>query len=187
VRCTREPEAGNGVKEVGERARRSSVPTADLPTTRGFHLMLPIPKYHRTMLIVRISVLAAVWVVSACSAATPSGEPSRSLVPSSVQPTRLPDPASPGPSGSFDLPGSIIDPVVAEAARLAGVPVDQVTVTSGEAVTFPDGGLGCPVPGMAYTQVQVEGFKIVVEAGGASYDFRGTGPDKFRLCEKSAG
>ena len=112
-------------------------------------------------------MLAAVWLVSACSAAAPSGDRSPSLVPSSVQPTRLPDPASPGPSGSFDLPQSIIDPVVAEAARLAGVPVDQVTVVSAEAVTFPDGGLGCPVPGMSYTQVQVEGFKVVVDAGGA--------------------
>ena len=106
-------------------------------------------------------------------------------MPSSVQPTRIPDPASPGPSGSFDLPASIIDPVVAEAARLSGVPVDQVTVVSAETVTFPDGGLGCPVPGMSYTQVQVEGFKLVVDAGGAQYDFRGTSPDKFRLCEKS--
>ena len=149
--------------------------------------MPSIPKYHRPMLIVRISVLAAVWLVSACSAAAPSGDESPSLVPSSAQPTRQPDPASPGPSGSFDLPQSFIDPVVAEAARLAGVPIDQVTVTSAEAVTFPDGGLGCPVPGMSYIQVQVEGFMVVVDAAGTSYDFRGTSPDKFRLCEKSAG
>ena len=54
-------------------------------------------------------------------------------------------------------------------------------------MTFPDGGLGCPVPGMSYTQVQTEGFKVVVEAGNTSYDFRGTGPGTFRLCEKSAG
>ena len=149
--------------------------------------MPPNPKYHRTMLIVRISVLAAVWVVSACSAAAPSDDGNGSLVPSSVQPSLLPDAASPGPSGPIDLPQSILDPVVAEAARLAGVPVDQVTVVSAEAVTFPDGSLGCPVPGMAYTQALVDGYKVVVEAGGATYDFRGTGQAQFRLCEKSAG
>jgi hypothetical protein len=149
--------------------------------------MFPIPKYHRTMLMARITVLAAVWIVSACSAAAPSGDRSGSLVPSSIQPTRLPDTSSPRPSGSFDLPQSIVDPVIAEAARLAGVPLDQVTVISAETVTFPDGGLGCPVPGMAYTQVQVDGFKIVADVAGTTYDFRGTGPDKFRLCEKSAG
>ena len=33
-------------------------------------------------------------------------------------------------------------------------------------MTFPDGSLGCPEPGMAYTQMVVDGFKIVVEANG---------------------
>jgi hypothetical protein len=139
------------------------------------------------MLIVRITVLAAVWAVSACTAAAPSGDGRGSLVPSSTQPTRISDTASPGPSGSFDLPQSIVEPVIAEAARLAGVPIDQVTVISAESVTFPDGGLGCPLPGMAYTQVQVEGFKLVADVAGTTYDFRGTSPTKFRLCEKSAG
>jgi hypothetical protein len=56
-----------------------------------------------------------------------------------------------------------------------------VTVISAEAVTFPDGSLGCPEPGMAYTQALVDGYKIVAEAGGKTYDFRGTG-STFRLC-----
>ncbi len=66
-------------------------------------------------------------------------------------------------------------------ARLAGVPVEQVVVVSAEAVTFPDGSLGCPQPGMVYTQALVDGYKIVAEAGGKTYDFRGTG-STFRLC-----
>jgi hypothetical protein len=140
----------------------------------------PIPKYHRVMLVVRITLLAAVWVVSGCSAASSSGGPDRSLTPSSVQPSLEPGASA---SGSIDLPQSIIDPVVAEVARLAGVPADQVTVISAEEVTFPDGSLGCPVPGMAYTQVLTDGYKIVAEAGGKTYDFRGTG-SSFRLCEK---
>lgn len=143
-------------------------------------------KYHRGVLVLRFTVLAAIWVVAACSAAgTGSGSPS--LEPASVQPSRLPDPSPPGSFGPIDLPETIVSAVSAEVARLAGVPVDQVVVKSAESLTFPDGGLGCPVPGMAYTQVQVDGFKIVLEAGGATYDFRGTGPDKFRMCTKGAG
>ena len=69
----------------------------------------------------------------------------------------------------------MIEPVVAEVAKLAGVPADQVTVISAEEVTFPDGSLGCPQPGMAYTQALVDGYKIVAEAGGKTYDFRGPG------------
>ena len=79
------------------------------------------------------------------------------------------------------MPSSVIEPVVAEVAKLAGVPVDQVTVISAEAVTFSDGSLGCPQPGMVYTQALVDGYKIIAEAGGKTYDYRGTG-STFRLC-----
>ena len=78
-------------------------------------------------------------------------------------------------------PASIVDPAVAEIARVAGVPVDQVTVVSAEAVTFPDGSLGCPQPGMAYTQIPVDGYRIVAKAAGTTYDYRGTG-GTFQRC-----
>ena len=58
-----------------------------------------------------------------------------------------------------------------------------MTVISAEAVTFPDGSLGCPQPGMVYTQALVDGYKIVAEAGGKTYDYRGTG-STFRLCSR---
>ena len=145
------------------------------------------------MTALRIALFAAVWVVGGCSASSggdkaseapspTSGSVQPSLTPASVQPSLVPAsrPAvSPGTNG---LPASITDPVVAEIARLAGVPVDQVTIVSAEMVTFPDGSLGCPVPGMAYTQVLVDGYKIVAEAGGRTYDFRGTG-GSFRQCD----
>lgn len=84
--------------------------------------------------------------------------------------------------GAIDLPSSIVDPVVDEIARVAGVATSDVVVLSGEAVTFPNGGLGCPEPGMAYTQVQVDGYKIVAVASGTTYDYRGTGVGTFRRC-----
>ena len=66
------------------------------------------------------------------------------------------------------LPASILDPIIDEVGRDAGVPREQVRVMSAEALTFPNGGLGCEVPGMAYTQVQVDGYRVVLEAGGVS-------------------
>ena len=126
------------------------------------------------MLAIRITLIAALWVVGGCS--TSSGG---SLTPASDQPTQ--ESASPGPN---DLPASVVDPVVAEVARLAAVPTDQVVVVSAEAVTFPDGSLGCPQPGMVYTQAMVDGYKIVAEAGSKTYDFRGTG-SSFRLCTET--
>jgi len=124
------------------------------------------------MLVIRMTLIAALSVVAGCSAVSSSG----GLTPASDQPTQ----ESAGP-GAVDLPATVLDPVVAEVARLAGVPVDQVVVVSAEAVTFPDGSLGCPQPGMVYTQALVDGYKIVAEAGGKTYDYRGTG-STFRLC-----
>ena len=119
------------------------------------------------MRIASITLLVAVWIVGGCSAASSSVPPSQ----------------SPGekPSGNIALPTSVIEPVVAEVAKLAGVPADQVTVISAEEVTFSDGSLGCPVPGQVYTQALVDGYKIVAEAGGKTYDFRGSG-STFRQC-----
>jgi hypothetical protein len=82
------------------------------------------------------------------------------------------------------LPASILDPVVDEVSRDAGVPRAQVRVVSAEAVTFPNAGLGCEQPGMAYTQVQVDGYRVVLEAGGNWYDYRGTGSRPPRRCLK---
>ena len=124
------------------------------------------------MRILSLTLLAAAWVVGGCSAAS-----------SSIQPSQIPGGS---PSGNIALPTSVIEPVVAEVAKLAGVPAGQVTVISAEAVTFPDGSLGCPQPGMAYTQALVDGYKIIAEAGGKTYDFRGTG-STFSQCTNPTG
>jgi hypothetical protein len=92
-----------------------------------------------------------------------------------------PGPGSPG-SGSGSLTPAIVDPIIADAASRANVPVSEVTLISAEAVTWPDGGLGCPLPGMVYPQVVVDGYQVIVKAGGKSYDYRGSSVGKFRLC-----
>ena len=135
------------------------------------------------MTILRVAFLATIWVVAGCSASGASDRPSAptdrsSLTPASGQPSLIRPTGAPGTNA---LPASITDPVVAEIARVAGVPVDQVTIVSAESVTFPDGGLGCPVPGVIYTQALVDGWKIVATAGGTTYDYRGSGT-KFRQC-----
>ena len=56
------------------------------------------------------------------------------------------------------------------ASRL-GLTADVVTVVLTEDVIWPDGSLGCPEPGMAYTQALVDGFRIVLEAGGEEYHY----------------
>ena len=146
--------------------------------------------YHRHVTVLRIALVATAWLMAGCTAASsgswgasPQGAAASTDASGSLQPASLqPSPEASASPGPFDLPASVVDPVVADIARLAALPVDQVSVRSAEVVTFPDAGLGCPVPGMAYTQVQVDGYRIVALAAGTTYDYRGTGPGKFRLC-----
>jgi hypothetical protein len=144
-------------------------------------------RYPRAMSAIRFALIAALVVVSGCSSASPSADDHGSLAPSSDQPSLEPGGSEPVASGTISLPSSTIDPIVAEIAGLTGVSADQVTVVSAEPVTFPDGGLGCPEPGMAYTQVLVDGYKVVATAAGKTYDYRGTGPGAFRRCTNPTG
>ena len=144
----------------------------------------------RTTVVPSIALVAVVCLLAGCSAASsgspgtsPQGAPSSAGAAGSLQPASgRPSLEPAGSPGMTSLPASIVDPVVADIARRAGVPVDQVAVQSAEAVTFPDGGLGCPVPGMAYPQVQVDGYRSVAGAAGTAYDYRGSAPGRFRLC-----
>jgi hypothetical protein len=81
------------------------------------------------------------------------------------------------------LPAAIMEPILTDAASRAGLDVEQMVVVRAEAVTWPNPGLGCPEPGMAYPQVLVDGYWVVVEASGMEYDYRGRRAGEFRLCE----
>jgi hypothetical protein len=80
-----------------------------------------------------------------------------------------------------NLPGQVLEPILDHAARATGVERNGLEVIRAEAVTWPDGSLGCPQPGMMYIQVLVEGYWIVVRAGDEELDYRGRGAE-FRLC-----
>lgn len=82
-----------------------------------------------------------------------------------------------------------LEPLVATAVedlsgRFAVEPAD-VTVVSVESVVWPDGSLGCPQPGMAYTQVQVDGTRIVLSLNGTLYEYHSGGNRAPFLCTKS--
>ncbi len=64
-----------------------------------------------------------------------------------------------------------------------GTTADQLQVVSAERVTFNDGSLGCPQPGVQYTQAQVDGLRVVVLAAGRMFDYRFGKSDTPRLCK----
>ena len=84
-------------------------------------------------------------------------------------------------------PQAILDPILKETAALAKVTREQLVIVRSESVVWNDGSLGCPERGMMYTQAQVNGYWIVIEAAGQKYDFRVGSGGRFRLCPAGQG
>jgi hypothetical protein len=84
-------------------------------------------------------------------------------------------------------PKAILDRILNETAKLANVPHEQLVIVRAEAVVWSDGSLGCPEPGMQYTQALINGYWVVISAGGQTYDFRVDRGGTFRLCPQGRG
>lgn len=66
---------------------------------------------------------------------------------------------------------SIVDAALDDAAKRTGRDRSTLVVVSSEAVVWPDGGLGCPEPGVKYTMAPVEGYRIRIQAGADLLDY----------------
>lgn len=129
--------------------------------------------------------LAAIAALGAC--AQSSGEPEQES-PGSSRPAPIPlrsadATATDGSSVTGDIPDAILSAVLAEATERTGVGGDEITVTRAEAVTWNDGSLGCPEPGMSYTQALVDGYHVVLDVDGEPLDYRVGSVSDIRLCE----
>jgi len=87
----------------------------------------------------------------------------------------------------INVPLGVLSAILTEAERLSGTSADDMSVTRAEPVVWSDGSLGCPEPGMFYTQVLVNGYWVVVQAGDETYDFRVDGSGNFKLCPPGSG
>jgi hypothetical protein len=77
---------------------------------------------------------------------------------------------------------SMTDTALDEAARHAKLDRARLKVISAEYVTWSDGSLGCPQPGLAYTQALVPGYRIRVQAGVEVLDFHASRRGQLVLC-----
>jgi hypothetical protein len=77
-------------------------------------------------------------------------------------------PESPSPSThdpGWAAPDAMLQAALDDAAQRTTIARDALSVVSAETVTWRDGSLGCPQPGMLYTQALVPGYRIVIQAG----------------------
>jgi hypothetical protein len=161
----------------------------------------------RTPLILLLIGLAVGLALAGCAAApaAPSTPPLRAPLPTIVSPvgplptvlsplSPLPTPMKPSVPPTV-LPGARVvqpggDPVALQATNAAiddlskrtGIPRSDIKVVSVEAVEWPDASVGCPQPGMMYAQVITPGYRIVLEAGGKTYEYHSGGTGVV-LCQ----
>ena len=59
---------------------------------------------------------------------------------------------------------SVTQAVLADASKRTGIEAAKLEIVESVAVTWPDGSLGCPEPGMNYTMALVPGYRIRIRA-----------------------
>ena len=99
------------------------------------------------------------------------------------------------PAMQAELPHGPVDPALQPQIEIAqqdlGMRLSyanwwEIEVLEARAVTWPDGGLGCPQPGMAYIQVLVDGALIRLNGDGKLYEYHSGGSKPPFLCEDPA-
>jgi hypothetical protein len=90
-------------------------------------------------------------------------------------------------SMSTSVPPDLIDAMKADLANRLGVDPSTIRLVSGRSVTWSDSSLGCPEPEQMYLQVLTDGYQVILEAGGAQYDYRADTRGNFKLCQNPSG
>jgi len=82
------------------------------------------------------------------------------------------------------VPDELVREMKDDLAGRLEVEASAIEVAKAEAVTWRDSSLGCPEPGMMYSQALVEGYWVILRHGGEEYDYRADRNGRFVLCEQ---
>ena len=86
------------------------------------------------------------------------------------------------PAAVPPAPAPPVQAALDDAAHSTGFAPASLKVSSVEKVTWLDGSLGCPEPGLMYTQALVAGYRIRIDAGGKTLDYHADKRGTLVLC-----
>ncbi|KAA3664085.1 MAG: hypothetical protein DWQ04_07540 [Chloroflexi bacterium] len=90
-------------------------------------------------------------------------------------------PTLPIPSNSAE--SALIQQAMSDLSHRLSVSKDQLSLVEFKNVVWPNAGLGCPHPDMAYKQVQQDGYRILLQYGNRTFAYHGGGKRGPFLCE----
>lgn len=152
--------------------------------------------------------MACALLLTACASGGAEPLPTLTLIPPSETPPATPIPPSATPDPLIVLPEEIIttadpttdaqtptpglldaDPIAAELVALAqrilandlGLPQRRVQLVEVETVRWTDTSLGCPQSDQSYNEIEIPGYRIVLQAGDNTYAFH-TDFDRVLSC-----
>jgi hypothetical protein len=114
--------------------------------------------------------LTGVWLACTLASGCALGQAAGGPPPASKEET----PAS--------VPAGMIEAALEDAANRSTTARADIKVLSAEAVNWPDGSLGCPKPGMMYTQALVAGYRIVLQAGEQTLNYHSMSRGRPVFC-----
>jgi hypothetical protein len=90
----------------------------------------------------------------------------------------LPDPAEPASK-------KLVESARKDLAKRLSIPASEIALVEFRKTTWPDGSLGCPQPGMMYTQMVQDGTVIRLTARKRTYEYHSGTAAEPVLCEKN--
>lgn len=124
-------------------------------------------------------------------AAAPIAAPTRAALQAATllpELTTMPNqpPANPAATPFDPALAPFVEQAKADLAKRQGADMAAIAVIEARSVTWPNPGLGCPQPGIAYKQVPVDGLLIRLSLGGQAFSYHsGNGKPPF-LCDQPA-
>jgi hypothetical protein len=140
-----------------------------------------------------ITVILAL-VAAACGAVVqgqPTPQPSPALPTVAAPLPPVPPVSSPGPSPSSDSSSNAeaqaaVDAALQDAAgRLSlATGAGDMHVQQVDARQWPDSSLGCPRPGVMYSQIVTPGYLIVISAAGKQLEYHADSRGRIVFCQE---
>ena len=99
-----------------------------------------------------------------------------------MPPTEDPTAVPTGEPGDSPALAPEVRAAVDDLAERTGTEPAEIRVVVYESVTWPDGSLGCPEPGMVYTQALVDGRRLILAADGSDFAYHGGADGPLDYC-----
>lgn len=143
-----------------------------------------MPRNNRyNMILFPILLMLAMTLLLACSQSiTPSSSEESTASPTEGDPTPM-TPTLPVPQDANVE--KLIQKTKEDLANRLTVAADEISFIEVTEVEWSDSSLDCPQPGMGYLQVITPGYRILLEAGGQSYEYHTNRDTYFVYCENN--